>query len=161
MESVPVQIENATETIVVGHDGSADAAEAVVYAFELAERLHARLLVIRAWTIDTAPHGTLVSGGYVSSFDETSEKITEILRQETQQIAARHPSVEVEFRSQLGQPASVLIAASVGAALLVVGCRGRGGFVTLMLGSVSEQCTHHAHCPVLVVRPRSSDGSVS
>ena len=42
--------------------------------------------------------------------------------------------------------------ASRGATLLVVGSRGLGGFRGLIMGSVSSQCVHHSHCPVLVVR---------
>jgi nucleotide-binding universal stress UspA family protein len=47
-------------------------------------------------------------------------------------------------------PAEALLDASRSADLLVVGSRGLGGFRSL-LGSVSQQCAHHALCPVVVV----------
>jgi nucleotide-binding universal stress UspA family protein len=46
----------------------------------------------------------------------------------------------------------VLVAASKGADLLVVGSRGHGEFAGMMIGSVSEHCATNAHCPVLVLR---------
>ena len=146
------------DTIVVGHDGSDDADAAYEYSLRLAERLGSALLVVRAWTIDTAPHGTLVSHGYVSSFDEASAKVARILERDATARASARPSVEVAYRAKFGQPASVLIAASVGALMLVVARRGRGGFASLVLGSVSEQCVRHAACPVLVVRYRQGRG---
>jgi nucleotide-binding universal stress UspA family protein len=45
-------------------------------------------------------------------------------------------------------PAQVLLGASDGADLLVVGSRGHGGFTEALLGSVSQHCVHHARCPV-------------
>jgi nucleotide-binding universal stress UspA family protein len=51
-----------------------------------------------------------------------------------------------------GHPARVLIDASAGAELLVVGSRGHGGFVGALLGSVSQQCVQYAQCPVVVIR---------
>ena len=49
-------------------------------------------------------------------------------------------------------PAKALIDASAGADLLVLGSRGHGGFAGALLGSVSQYCVHHAHCPVLIIR---------
>ena len=50
-----------------------------------------------------------------------------------------------------GPPAKVLLDAAKGADLLVVGSHGHGGFVGMLLGSVSQHVLHHAACPVVVV----------
>jgi nucleotide-binding universal stress UspA family protein len=57
-----------------------------------------------------------------------------------------------------GQPADALCAEAEGAELLVVGSRGLGGFHGLLVGSVSQQCVHHAPCPVVVVPHRQGAG---
>jgi nucleotide-binding universal stress UspA family protein len=57
----------------------------------------------------------------------------------------------VEQRVEPGSPAKVLIDLSDDADLVVVGGRGRGGFSGLRLGSVSQQVTQHARCPVVVL----------
>jgi len=54
-----------------------------------------------------------------------------------------------------GYPAQVLIEHAADADLLVVGSRGHGGFAGALLGSVSQHCTHHAPCPVVVIRGHS------
>jgi nucleotide-binding universal stress UspA family protein len=49
-----------------------------------------------------------------------------------------------------------LLAVGQGADLVVVGARGVGGFRGLLLGSVSEQCLHHANVPLAIVRAAPS-----
>ncbi|MGD8194602.1 universal stress protein [Herbiconiux sp. P18] len=137
--------------LVVGHDGSGAAGSALVTTLELAISLSMPVLVVRSWSIDTAPHGAIFRDGYASTFAEVTERVRQELRSDTESTVRGHPGCEVEYRAVLGQPAEVLIAASAEARMLVVGSRGLGGFAALLLGSVSEQCVRHAHCPVLVM----------
>ena len=51
-----------------------------------------------------------------------------------------------------GHPVKVLVDASEGADLLLVGNRGHGGFTGMLLGSVSGQVLAYAHCPTVIVR---------
>jgi nucleotide-binding universal stress UspA family protein len=69
------------------------------------------------------------------------------------EIAKRlQPSLECEGLAIEGQPAEVLLQeAATEGGLVVVGNRGRGGFSSLLLGSVSHQVVHHARCPVVVI----------
>jgi nucleotide-binding universal stress UspA family protein len=66
------------------------------------------------------------------------------------QLGDAQPS-SVTVRAISGVPALALIEASRAADLMVVGSRGGGGFGKLLIGSVSNQVVHHAHCPVVVV----------
>jgi nucleotide-binding universal stress UspA family protein len=53
-------------------------------------------------------------------------------------------------------PAEALVELSDGADLVVVGSRGRGGFTSLLLGSVGHAVVLHALCPVVVI-PSSAE----
>jgi nucleotide-binding universal stress UspA family protein len=61
--------------------------------------------------------------------------------------------VEVRQTVTHGDPATVLLRAADGAELLVMGTRGSRGRLARLLpqGSVSEQCAHHATCPIVLV----------
>jgi nucleotide-binding universal stress UspA family protein len=63
-----------------------------------------------------------------------------------------HPGIDLRTVALEGHPAPILVRASRGAELLVVGCRGHGEFLGMVLGSVSEHCVTNADCPVLVLR---------
>ena len=64
---------------------------------------------------------------------------------------SRPESVTVQALS--GTPAHELLTAAQGADMIVVGSRGTGGFARLLMGSVSTQVSHHAHCPVVIIPP--------
>jgi nucleotide-binding universal stress UspA family protein len=63
----------------------------------------------------------------------------------------KYPDVEVHRHLVRGHAVEMLVQESEGAALLVVGRRGHGGFPGLPLGSVSNGVLHHADCPVAVL----------
>jgi nucleotide-binding universal stress UspA family protein len=82
---------------------------------------------------------------------ELTESVTPILSRAVDDARAQWPDVLIRQDIVTEPPALALIEVSKGASLLVVGSRGHGGFAGLLLGSVSQQCIVHAHCPVVVV----------
>ncbi|GAA5162193.1 universal stress protein [Pseudonocardia eucalypti] len=69
------------------------------------------------------------------------------------------PDLTVERESREGSARAVLLDESTRADLVVLGHRGHGGFVGLLLGSVAVSVAAHASCPVVVVRQPGSDVS--
>jgi nucleotide-binding universal stress UspA family protein len=131
--------------IVVGVDGSPAAALALRWALAQAVLTGAAVEAINAWQVPQVPGGRVsMMGGDFSAISK------EILRNAVEAVGASPESV-IE-RTVQGHPAQVLVDASDGAELLVVGNRGHGGFTGLLLGSVSGQVLAHARCPTVVVR---------
>ena len=137
--------------VVVGHDGSRCAQEALAWAGRLARRADVDLHVVRAWSMTTAPQPSTWEPGYVPPMSDWEQAVHDEL---TGHVAAVRldPAVRVTCHVVHRSPVQGLLAAAEGASLLVVGARGRGGFSGLLLGSVSDQLVHHAACPVTVVR---------
>ena len=136
--------------IVVGVDGSPAAAAALRWALDEAGLRRATLEVVHTWVfpaIDELPGGAVDQ--LVSDLQRCA---TDVLDHVVDGIAGANPDVEVVRRVLEGSPGRVLTEIAAGADLLVVGSRGRGGFAGLLLGSVAQQCVHHARCPVVVVR---------
>ncbi len=137
--------------IVVGHDGSKSAQEALQWAGRLACRADLDLHVVRAWAMTTAPQPSSWTPGYVPPLPEWEKAVHDELTAHVR-AAGLDPSVRATCHVVHKAPAVALMAAAEGANLLVMGARGRGGFRGLLLGSVSDQLVHHAPCPVTVVR---------
>jgi len=145
--------------IVVGVDGSSDATRAVGWALDEARRWGDSVLLVYAWQYPAIAVTTYAGDPLPVFGHEEIEKIAaEILAKARDDARAREPSVDVQTRLVEGHPGAVLVDASAGARLLVVGSRGLGGFKGMLMGSVSSSCTHHARCPVVVVPPVAAHG---
>jgi nucleotide-binding universal stress UspA family protein len=142
------------DRIVVGIDGSQPSKDALRWALEEARLRNAEVEVVHAWEF---PAVALADYGGVALpvlTPEDLEKQAEIVVRDTiAEVIGTDAPVPFSTLVRMGHAAEVLVAASKGAAMLVVGARGRGGFATLLLGSVSSQVVHHSQVPVVVIPP--------
>lgn len=144
------------ERVVVGVDGSELSTEALAFAFEEASLRRAGLTVLHAWDVpffDVPGHGGPGVPGAIREFQGDELRL---LSESLAGWREKYPDVEVRQTLVHQEPVKALVDASAGAALVVVGSRGRGGFRSMLLGSVSHALVHHARCPVAVVRPAVS-----
>lgn len=139
------------EQIVVGVDGSKCAQTALDEAIREAHMRAAHLHIVCAWNMPSAAYG--VTGLDPGLLQESAQQILDL---SLEQVRIADHGVTCDGKIVQGQAASILVKEAEHARLVVVGNRGRGGFQSLMLGSVSQQVVHHARCPVLVVRESSS-----
>jgi nucleotide-binding universal stress UspA family protein len=143
--------------IIVGVDHSAGAEEALRFAFEEAQLRRSTLRAVHAWQFGYIGAPSLEGSVPVlgAELDEHRSAAGAVLDAMVREAIPEAGDVEIERRVIEGAAAAVLVEESRGADLLVVGSRGHGGFAQLLLGSVSQQCAHHAECPVVIVRPRA------
>lgn len=143
--------------IVVGVDHSAGAKAALRFALAEAHVRQAALRAVHAWQFGYVG-ASFVAGSYPDlggELDELRDAAEAALEVTLQEVVPTTGDVEIERRVVEGAAAAVLVDESRDADLLVVGSRGLGGFSGLLLGSVSQQCAHHAACPVVIVRAPS------
>jgi nucleotide-binding universal stress UspA family protein len=135
--------------IVVGIDGSEQSRTAVRWAAAEARRQDAPLKILTAYTWNGPAEAF---GGVAELPDVISQQFDQMATAAAAEARAFQPGIEVSAAAVIGDPAAALLQANRTAAMLVVGNRGRGGFASLLLGSVSQQVATHATGPVVVVR---------
>lgn len=139
--------------VVVGLDGSDESTAALGFGFEAASARGAPLVAIYAWqALPTTNLGPVTPWHYDPV--QARAEAGRLLAEQLAGWSEKYPEVPVEARPVLSfNPAQTLVEASRTAGLVVVGCRGRGGFVGLLLGSTSRTLVNHARCSVAVVHP--------
>jgi nucleotide-binding universal stress UspA family protein len=141
--------------IVVGVDGSGNSLDALRWA---AEEARVRNLLLRVVAIFNAP---IMSTGYeivapdpsdlAAASNTMLDAAVDSIREEGG-LDGVHVATEVVE----GHAGERLIELSNDADMIVVGARGHGGFLGMVLGSVTGHVVNHAACPVVVVR-KSAD----
>ena len=147
--------------ILLAIDGSKEAELAARTAADLAQKTSSELHVVHVFGITPVgppvyPEATDLQGEALE--EETEERISEkrargVLEAEVGKVrSAGGTLVEAHLIEGRIAPEIVALAEEIGAGLIVMGSRGRGGIRRALMGSVSDSVVRHAHCPVLVVR---------
>ena len=138
--------EHSAQRIVVGVDGSPSSEQALRWAARIAPAIDAGIDVVTVWHISDA-YGL----GYLPNDYNPSRDAEKIQSEAVDRVFPDSRPDSMRLLVKQGNPPKVLLDASADASLLIVGSRGHGGFVGLLLGSVSASCAEHATCPVLVI----------
>jgi len=139
--------------IVVGIDGSATAQKALEAAVEQARPIGAEVRVVNVVVlpamsgyefgpIDLEPlktAGKNLVAAALTELDATYEGSTPVPI--SSKVITGHVGVELMRAAEQDE----------GAAMVVAGSRGMGGFKSLLLGSVSTYLAHHLTCPLLII----------
>ena len=141
--------------VVVGIDGSELSLAAAEFAMETASRRGWSVLAVHSW--DFPAYDALASpvGPSEMELDNLLEGERVAASESLAGLRDRFPDVDLMVEVTKGPAQRVLLEAAAGAALLVVGTRGRGELSGALLGSVSQAVLHRAELPVAVVGGRS------
>jgi nucleotide-binding universal stress UspA family protein len=134
--------------ILIAHDGSAPADKAFDFALELARKFGADLSVVSV-VRPPEPPDEVETEAVIESAKEHYERVLAQLRGRTSEAGV--PAV---FAVVVGHPAEQIVHYAEGHSIdhIVMGHRGKSFFRRWLLGSVSKQVLHYAHCTTTVVR---------
>jgi nucleotide-binding universal stress UspA family protein len=150
--------------ILLATDGSSEAELATQTAVDLAQKTGSELHMIHVLDVAqiamvdalaTDPEGV---GQPDPILEERLEQLSEqrgkeVLDTEVERARSAGGTVAQAHLKMGGVTREIVhLAEDLGAGLIVMGSRGRGGIRRALMGSVSDSVVRHAHCPVLVVR---------
>jgi nucleotide-binding universal stress UspA family protein len=137
---------SSVERVVVGVDGSEPSKQALRWGLFLAQTTGATIDAVMAWMLPA-----FAGAGVLPAEWNPERDAADALHATVIEVLGEQPPVPVGEIVAEGGAARILLEASEGASILVVGSRGHGGFAGLLLGSVSSACAEHASGAVLVV----------
>lgn len=142
--------------IVVGVDGSEHSVDALRWAAEEARLRQVPLRVVASFATPLMSTGYEVAVPDASDLAAASNTMLSAAIDTVRNEGALE-GIDVITEVLEGHAGEQLIQISEHADLLVVGARGHGGFLGLLMGSVTTYVVNHAVCPVVVVRTPGTD----
>lgn len=142
--------------LLIAVDGSGPSRHAARFGLSLAAQTGAKVTVLCVLAPpEVVPVGPL--SAYAVLSPPTTEADVATAMNMVEVIATESPKVKVTPMVEVGHVSETIceVAGKLGVDLIVVGARGLGAARRLLLGSISDQVMHHAHCPVLVWRAAS------
>ena len=147
--------------ILLATDGSKEAELAALRAVNLADATDSELHVVHVGVVPILLESYPGTLGYERRlYEEIEEMSRELLRELSWRVKAAGGTVAgAHLRMGDVDLEIVALAEELGADLIVMGSRGLGGLRRALMGSVSDSVVRHAHCPVLVVRPKKGQAA--
>lgn len=139
---------NTSQAIVVGYDGSPDADEALMWAAGAALLRRETLVAVIVEDPMQSPRSPRRPESWWLEIEESARQTLDAAG-----------STEATIERQVGGFVPSLLDAASDASMLVLGSRGHSRVGELILGSVSQRTARHARCPVVVVRETHAMGS--
>jgi nucleotide-binding universal stress UspA family protein len=138
-----------SKKIVVGVDGSEGSRRALHWAIDEAKIRGSAIEIVHTWNF-SPPLDPV--GGFVlipeKDFQESAQLLVDNLLKSVSEMTS---SISISTHVERGSASQILLNRAKTADLLVVGRRGHGGFIELIIGSTAAQVSHHAQCPVVII----------
>ena len=130
--------ESVIQKILLGYDGSEDSEKAASLAADLAAKYGAGVIVCHAF-------------GHMPMTTKPSE-VRRMINPVVERFNKNGISTQISLPDEMPAEGILNAAEESGADLIILGCRGRGTFANLLVGSTTERVLRFAKVPVLVVR---------
>jgi nucleotide-binding universal stress UspA family protein len=137
--------------ILVGIDGSSAADRALAWALGEARAHDATLVAVHTWQPPLVYDGGFAPTPVPAPDEAYGDAAKAVLDDALARIVGPEPGVIVESQVVEGAAGEALVTLAADCDLIVVGSRGHGNLLGMLLGSVSQHCAHHARCPVVIV----------
>ena len=153
-----------SKKILLATDGSEDAVLAARTAAGLAQKMGSELHAVYVRPRIVPHHPGYYVGPEVEEHAQQKEQkmldaeAQTLLDAQAEEVRAAGGNVaRAHLRVGRSDEEIIALAEEIGAGLIAMGSRGRGGIRRTLMGSVSDSVVRHAHCPVMVVRREKLD----